>query len=167
VLGDVVHRALPIAQLREEMEEFCAALKGECELIFIEGNHDRSLGELLKAWRLSARFVSEHSVGPHLLVHGNVAKDQGRKLRKKLGPAGRIIMGHEHPAVSVGDGVASWCKCPCFLISKDVVVLPAFSRWAAGTVFPHYPFMSELAQQARFDRAIAILAGKLLPMPFA
>jgi len=66
-------------------------------------------------------------------------------------------MGHEHPAISVGDGVTTSVKCPCFLISRRVIVLPAFSLWAAGGV--------EMALRERFDHAVAILGDKLLPIP--
>ncbi len=72
-------------------------------------------------------------------------------------------MGHEHPAVRVGDGIASM-KCPCFLVSQRVVILPAFSEWSAGADFRAHPFMSPLANSVKFHTAYAILAGKLLPL---
>jgi metallophosphoesterase superfamily enzyme len=76
----------------------------------------------------------------------------------------RIVMGHEHPAISIGDGVTTSQKCPCFLVSDTVIVLPAFSRWAAGTDIHAHPFMSETARAAKFTRAIAICGKRLLPI---
>jgi metallophosphoesterase superfamily enzyme len=75
-----------------------------------------------------------------------------------------LFMGHEHPAISLSEGVAS-IKCPCFLVSENVIVLPAFSSWAAGGDVRSGRFLSPVAQAARFTQAVAIVAGKLLPVP--
>ena len=107
---------------------------------------------------------AEYRSGEHLFVHGDAALEEASRWASST--TGRIFMGHEHPAACIGDGVASWSKCPCFLVSKKVVVLPAFSSWAAGTIFPRYPFMSPLAQKAGFRQSIAIMGNKLLPLPF-
>jgi metallophosphoesterase superfamily enzyme len=71
-----------------------------------------------------------------------------------------LVVGHEHPAISIGDGVASHMKCPCFLASENVLMLPAFSPWAAGTSI-HSPHWNS---QIHFSRAIAICDDKLLPI---
>jgi metallophosphoesterase superfamily enzyme len=73
-------------------------------------------------------------------------------------------MGHEHPAITIGDGVTTSQKCPCFLVSESVIILPAFSSWAAGTNIHAYEFMSETARAAKFTQAIAICGEKLLPI---
>lgn len=167
VLGDIVQRALPIPQLREEFERLFAALAASTELVLIQGNHDRNLSLLLESWKAPVQLVDHYAAADHMLVHGDGDKAQSASWRKALKNKGaRILMGHEHPATCVGDGVASWAKCPCFLVSDEVIILPAFSQWAAGTIFPRYPFMSALAQSAHFTQAYAILADKLLPMPF-
>ncbi len=80
---------------------------------------------------------------------------------------GRIFMGHEHPAVTVGDGFATSIKCPCFLVSNEVVVLPAFSHWAAGSDIARGSFMSPLARNARMTQAFAVMGENLLPMSIA
>jgi metallophosphoesterase superfamily enzyme len=72
-------------------------------------------------------------------------------------------MGHEHPSISLGDGIRS-AKFPCFMVSKTVLLLPAFSLWAAGADVRAHDFLSPLAQNARFSRAIAICGSKLLPV---
>src|SRR4051812_22200741 len=140
VLGDVVQRALPIPQLFDELSEFLKTLSARSEIVLVQGNHDRDLARLLEEWRLPVQLLSDYKTGDHLLIHGDGAPEAAEQCLKKT--PGRIVMGHEHPAVCLGDGVASWSKCPCFLIGKKVILLPAFSTWAAGTIFPRYPFMS-------------------------
>jgi uncharacterized protein len=168
VLGDIVQRALPIPQLREELESLFDSLGQGTSLALVQGNHDRNLQLLLESWKMPVQLLDHFAADPHLLVHGDgdvtqIASGQKALLTKSA----RVLMGHEHPATCIGDGVASWAKCPCFLVSDKVIILPAFSTWAAGTIFPRYPFMSPLAQSARFTQAYAILADKLLPLPYS
>jgi len=138
VLGDIVHRALALPEIQAELQRLMAELKG---VRLIAGNHDRALEKLI-----AEPLITEYVRAGHLFVHGHQAIDRPE----------RIIMGHEHPAISVGDGVSTSVKCPCFLISRKTIVLPAFSLWAAGGV--------ETALRERFERAVAILGDKLLPI---
>jgi metallophosphoesterase superfamily enzyme len=101
--------------------------------------------------------------GPHLLVHGD--EFQPADLAAELDPSGWIIYGHEHPAVTVGDGVTTHLKVPCFLAGNRRLVLPAFSRWSAGQIIGRQPLLSPLSQPSDFRSAIAILGDHLLPMP--
>jgi metallophosphoesterase superfamily enzyme len=72
-------------------------------------------------------------------------------------------MGHEHPSISLGDGIRS-AKFPCFAISRTTILLPAFSLWAAGVDICGNPFLGPLAKAAEFTRAVAICGEKLLPV---
>lgn len=156
VLGDIVHRAMALAVLEAEMRELFNALSPRSQLVFLAGNHDRDLQNVLDQWLLPISLAASREVGTHLLVHGDAAVSSA-------GARGlRILMGHEHPAISISDGVTTSEKCPCFLVSESVIVLPAFSRWAAGTNIRAYPFMSELARQTTFQCAVAIVGDKLL-----
>ena len=47
VLGDVVHRAVPLEPVRAQLREFCAALGSVPRLRLLGGNHDRGLERLL------------------------------------------------------------------------------------------------------------------------
>ena len=154
VVGDIVHRAMALAILEREMRELFDALSVHSKIIFLAGNHDRGLHRILRQWQLPLELSPSYEVGANLLVHGD--NSFGGAIGK------RVFMGHEHPAISIGDGVTTSEKCPCFLVSESVVVLPAFSRWAAGTNIRVHPFMSALAQKVRFNCAIAICGEKLL-----
>lgn len=139
LLGDIVHRALPLPQIETQLKELLSQFEG---IRLIAGNHDRYLEKLV-----AVPLQMEHVAGPYLFVHGHQTSHRRE----------RVVMGHEHPAISVGDGVTTSLKCPCFLLSPRVIVLPAFSLWAAGG--------GEVALRHRFDRAVAILGDKLLPIP--
>jgi metallophosphoesterase superfamily enzyme len=77
---------------------------------------------------------------------------------------GLLIFGHEHPAMVIGDGVAHSARVPCFLTAPGALVLPAFSGWAAGSNVRHDEYLSPYTRAAAPKKAVAILAGKLLPM---
>ena len=157
VLGDIVHRAMGLPVLEEELRELFGELSPRSELTFLAGNHDRELQRVLDQSRLPVKLQASREVGDSLLVHGDQAVTQNHGAR-------RIIMGHEHPAVSIGDGVTTCAKYPCFLVSERLVILPAFSSWAAGTNVRSYPLMSPLAKATKFRQAIAIMEDKLLPV---
>ena len=138
LLGDIVHRALSLPQIEAELQSLLTTFPS---VRLIAGNHDRFLEELIVA-PLETEYIRDR----YLFVHGHLPS-----VRPE-----RIVMGHEHPAICVGDGVTTSVKCPCFLISRKTIVLPAFSLWAAGGV--------EIALKQRFEHAIAILGDKLLPI---
>jgi uncharacterized protein len=158
VLGDIVHRAVALPPLREELSRLVEGLASGSELLFLTGNHDADLPPLLDRWHLPVKVAASATIGSFLLVHGDEAvpkKSQGRK---------RIVMGHEHPSITIGDGVTTSQKCPCFLVSQEVVVLPAFSLWAAGSNSRAGAYLSHIALRARFSHAVAICGDRLLPI---
>lgn len=166
LLGDIVHRAVPVAALKEEICRVITTLSEQTELTLIAGNHDRKLGSFLNACGLKAHLHLEKNVGAHLLIHGD-SEDAARsasQLATTAANGGRVIIGHEHPAVTISDGVATSVKCACFLVSERVIVLPAFSNWAAGSGVRSRRFMSAFAKTEPFHAAFAIMAGKILPV---
>jgi putative SbcD/Mre11-related phosphoesterase len=156
LLGDIVHRALPVPALIEELRALFALAEDRAELILLAGNHDRQLQKLLKQLNRSEALQTEFPSGENIFLHGD---------RPATQPGTRYIIGHEHPAIALGDGVATSRKFPCFLISENVITLPSFSSWSAHTPLNAYEFMSPLARNAKFKTALAILGDRLLPVP--
>ena len=158
LLGDIVHRALTVPALLDELRALLSVTDNECkcELILLAGNHDRKLQQLLKQLGAKDLLRAEYSAGENIFLHGDKPATQ---------PASRYVIGHEHPAISIGDGVATSRKFPCFLIAENVLTLPSFSSWSAHTPFPFYEFMSPIARSARFQTALTILGDRLLPVP--
>jgi uncharacterized protein len=154
ILGDIVHYSLPVAEIRTELQRLFEGLQQICGLKLILGNHDEKLRKLVQPMG-DFEFMEHFETEKFLLIHGH--QDQ-------VAPEGKIVvMGHEHPAISLGDGIRS-SKFPCFLVSPRTVVLPAFSLWAAGTDIRDGNFLSALAKGAEFQKAIAICGKKLLPV---
>lgn len=154
--GDVVHHAVPVPALRDEFQ-MLATFTSRCELLLLLGNHDRHLPELSVPCGLKTSY-SFHAQDT-LFCHGDSLP---------LPSSARLtIIGHEHPAISLGDGVATSAKFPCFLLATNLIVLPAFSAWAAGCPFGSYPLLSPLAREASFQTALAILGARLLPIPLS
>jgi len=162
LLGDIVHRAIPVPALKEELCALIGELKG---LVLVAGNHDRRLRPLLDGCGLSTPLLDEYAVGDFLLTHGDSASAETALRRREAARTrgARILIGHEHPAINISDGVATSAKCPCFLVGEDVLVLPAFSGWAAGSNGTRR-FMSPYARGVEFPLAVAILGDKLLPV---
>jgi len=159
VLGDVVHGFATPAPVREELRRLAVEIGARTTLRLLLGNHDLCLPEVLAEAGLELPTGRSHQCRPHLLLHGHISDGEPE-------PGGRVIFGHEHPAITLSAGVATSARCPCFLVADDALVLPAFSTWAAGTNVLEMEFMSPYAQRTHFRKAIAIVAGKLLPLPW-
>ena len=98
------------------------------ELVVTPGNHDSMLEGVFDGPAASQRLLAD---GGTLVCHGHVRPD----LSALDDPAAitRIVVGHDHPAISIGGR-----KLPCLLYGpgqwrgRDVVMLPAFTKSAAG-----------------------------------
>jgi putative SbcD/Mre11-related phosphoesterase len=78
----------------------------------VPGNHDRGVADLaaLPIWPDGFRL------GEWIVIHGDGAA-----------PTGKRVLGHWHPCVGCRGG-----KLPCYLVGSEELVLPAYSRDAAG-----------------------------------
>ena len=155
ILGDVVHQAVPVPELKNDLVRLGHEFGQETELLLLLGNHDLRLHELRLP--ITLQMQSSLLLEDIWLSHGDAPAAPPAEMKM-------AIIGHEHPAISLGDGVTS-TKFPCFLVAPKMIVLPAFSIWAAGTAFGTHPLMSPLARQTRFQQALAIMGSRLLPVP--
>ncbi len=164
LLGDIVHRAVPVAPLEAELTRLRDELGRTTQLHWLAGNHDRHLAKLLGK---SAVIERELALGPHRLTHGDAcsANEAAAGLAAVRTAGGRWFIGHEHPAITLGDGMATQVRCACFLIAPELIVLPAFSSWAVGGRQRPGEGLSAFTRAAHFTHRVAISAGKLLPLP--
>lgn len=165
LLGDIVHRAVALPALQAALTGLCDALAGR-RILFCLGNHDRQIERLVADWKLPVSVTSEYRLGRFRLRHGDdraTAVDSSSFALEGESPL--AVIGHEHPALELGDGVASRTRAPCFLVSGEVVILPAFSDWAAGCVVGRDSFLGTTARSTRFRTAYACLGPRLLPIP--
>lgn len=166
VLGDIIHTAVTeeavLADLRRLHD-----LAGGVPVRLITGNHDAQLASMLELAGLDAPLHEDIVFDGHLLLHGHGSDDRDAdfRCREAARRGGRVILGHEHPAITLSDGVATTVRCPCFLVGDDILVLPAFSPWSAGTNVRHGVFLSPFIRRANLTQTVAIVANRLLPMP--
>jgi DNA ligase-associated metallophosphoesterase len=116
VLGDLVHDGTGGRVLAEWVRELEAAT----QVILISGNHDRHLRkqiETVPSWR-SDGFCFHH---------GHCEMDAADEIQ---------IIGHHHPAQVVRDGAGLRLKLPAFVKQTHCWIMPAFSPWAAGAIWP-------------------------------
>ncbi len=166
VLGDVIHEAVALPVLEGLLREFCERLSIASEIVFCLGNHDRKLDRLMKGWKLPIACHRELELDSCCLLHGDtesLAAADGMAFR--LDSPTRCLIGHEHPCIALDDGVSSRVRCPAFLFADDLLVLPAFSTWAAGCEVGRQPFLGPLARAARFHNAVACVGPRLLRLP--
>lgn len=163
-LGDTMHAVTRLPGLEALLRGLLQWLGNE-EADFVLGNHDAGLDDWLRTLGFSGACRRMTTMGPHVMVHGDAVG--WRAVDAARGPGGRVWYGHEHPAVVLDDGLATSARLPCFLVGPDRVVLPAFSRWASGQVFPGETVLSALTEPAAFEQAVAVLGDRLLPLPVA
>jgi uncharacterized protein len=167
LLGDIVHQAVPLAPLEAELTRLRDEIGTTTTLHWLAGNHDRRLAKLLGKIGGGIVLERELSLGPHRFAHGDgfAESEAVSRLAEVHAEGGRWFIGHEHPAVTLGDGLATRVRCPCFLVAPALVVLPAFSSWAAGGQLGADKGLSAFTRAAQFTHRVAIAAGKLLPIP--
>lgn len=155
--GDIVHGVASHPGVVNALQEVIQPLlRAGVDLLLVSGNHDRGLSELARrhAWRV--QVARQFVCGGYRFLHGDSPAPHD---------AARVtVIGHEHPAIRLGDGVTASMKYPCFLLSGHLIVLPAFGTWASGVSVVEKRFMSDLVKRARFTKAVAVIGRRLLPV---
>jgi len=149
MLGDIKHEFGTISrqEWRDTLNLLDYLMSKAEKVILIKGNHDTILGPLADKKGLAVRdnFIS----GGILFLHGHKLMDEKSELfkrQKSFGPAKKdfadfkkaktIIIGHEHPAISLRDGPRVE-KYKCFLLGKfkkkNLIVMPSFNFVTEGT----------------------------------
>ena len=155
--GDLlhVHGTVPDG-VRDTVDDLAAAVADVgADLRVVEGNHDT----MLDAVDVDAEAFVEFRDGT-VVCHGH-----------ELPPvdAARYVVGHQHPAVKI-EGQ----RRPCFLYGpgqhegSDVLVLPAFTRLAAGTLvngLTDGAAVSPLLAEPDGFRPVVVSEGEALGFP--
>jgi hypothetical protein len=120
--------------------------------VLIKGNHDTILGPIAKKRNLE--IVDDFQIGDILIVHGHKeVKDE--KLKKVK----TIIIGHEHPAISIKEGLRAE-RYKCFLFGKykkkNLIVMPSFNPLVEGADVRKERLLSPYIKNISDFRAVAI-----------
>jgi uncharacterized protein len=116
LLGDLVHDRTAAGPLAEWVRD----LRTVTEVLLISGNHDRHLTKQVGT-------VSSWRTGGFCFHHGHCEIEGGDDIQ---------VIGHHHPAQVVRDGAGLRLKLPAFIKQSRCWIMPAFSPWAAGTIWP-------------------------------
>jgi uncharacterized protein len=112
-----------VLQLLDMFSNYCN------KIVLIKGNHDTILGPIAKKRKVN--ILDNYSLGDILILHGDSIPD--KNLLKGIQT---IIIGHEHPAVSIKDGPRTELF-KAFLIGKwkkyDIIVQPSFNLLTEGS----------------------------------
>jgi len=100
--------------------------------VLVRGNHDNYLMQILSPKGLDLK--RQYACGGFTFVHGH----------DDPGVSGPLVLGHEHPAVKLRDGLGAVFSLPAFVVQPDVIILPAFSPLALGVDVTERPKMSPL-----------------------
>jgi putative SbcD/Mre11-related phosphoesterase len=155
IAGDLKHEfgRISAQEWRETISILDLPLKKTGRVVLVKGNHDKILGPI--AGKKGVELTDEFRIGDALIIHGNA-------LPKNTAAVKTIIMGHEHPAVKVSDGIRSELF-KCFLIGKylrlNLIVLPSFSTAAEGTNVLNEKKMSPLLKKTDISKFRAVICA--------
>jgi len=97
------------------------------KIILLKGNHDPLLPSIVKRKGITLR--NSYRLKDFLIMHGDILPKN--EVKEKV-----IIMGHEHPAISVSDGITTE-RVKSFIKGKwkdkIIIVLPSFNLVTEGT----------------------------------
>ncbi len=121
--GDLKHEfsKTPYSEF-SEVREFLDIMEG-AEITLVRGNHDNFIARYLE--KRGVEVTDSLELGRFFFIHGH------KRVRI---PENRVtIIGHEHPRITLRDSIGAKASFPCFLVSKNMIVLPAFSEIGGGT----------------------------------
>ena len=131
VNGDLKHEFGTISEQEwRNTLKFLDLLAKHCkEIILIKGNHDSILGPIAR--KRNVKVFDYFILNKVLIAHGDKIPDKGL-----LKGVGTIIIGHEHPAISLKEG-SKIETYKCFLKGKykgkNIIVQPSFNSMMEGT----------------------------------
>lgn len=131
--GDIKHEFGRISdqEWRETLKLIDFILQNAKKLILIKGNHDTILGPIADKANVEIKEKLTFTAGSRkfLVIHGH-------KIPNRTPNCDTIIIGHEHPCVSIQEEARTE-KFKCFLVgkwkNKQLIVLPSFNLVTEGT----------------------------------
>ncbi len=153
--GDLKHEFGTV--LKQEWDEVLKLLDFLLErclkVVIIQGNHDPIIKPI--ASRKGIKVVKEYAFEDVLVVHG----DELVNTRAK-----RIIIGHEHPAITIREG-SKWEKYKCFLKGrwkrKELLVIPSFNPLLEGSDILKEKLLSPFLEKVKNFSVFIVSRGEV------
>lgn len=161
VIGDIKNEFASIdAEEYKEMLEFIKFIKNNnAKLILIKGNHDNFVDRYKTIFDIEI-YPQEMKYKQYLFFHGEEMPKNISNNTKML------IMGHEHPAISIISKIRKKEKLKCFLFGtykkRKLLVLPAINYFMPGTdinIEPKSHLLSPILKKINIDKFNAIAIG--------
>ncbi len=171
--GDVKHEfsRTSFSERNEILELLQCVLQYVDEVYIVKGNHDNYIYYAVQEYP-EVLLEDYFLIDDVLFMHGHLELD----LTLENVDFRYIIIGNEHPAISLQDEVGVKAKVPCFLYGpldiesgRRIIVLPSISKLSSGAdmndVFEG-DFLSPILQRIDVGKLQAIgLADELLEFP--
>jgi uncharacterized protein len=113
------------------------------QVILIKGNHDVKLSPIAR--KRDITLVENIAINDKFICHGHVVPES-----KEFEKAKTLIVGNEHPAVSLSDETRKETY-KCFLLGKwnkkKMIVMPSFNQITIGTDILNEDFISPFMKQ--------------------
>lgn len=155
--GDVKHEFGRISEQEwRETLKLIEFLAKHCKrLLLTKGNHDTKLGPI--AGKRNIEIIDSFIAGEILIIHGD-------KIPKDMKRFKTIIIGHEHPAVSIHERGRTE-KFKCFLAgkykTKQLIVQPSFNLVTEGTDVLKDKTLSPFLKQSLSSFNVYVAADKI------
>ena len=160
LLGDVKHEFGTISETEwRNTLQFLDTLLGYTKnVILIKGNHDKILEPIANKRNLEVKDYVR--MGEIILLHGHVIPEKNKDFKdSKI-----IIIGHEHPAISITDKLKTE-SYKCFLRgeykSKVLIVVPSFNLVTEGTDISKEELLSPFLHQDLKDFTVFVVSDKV------
>ena len=135
ICGDIKHEFSKTSKgEKQEIQEFIEYLSDQVKkILLVKGNHDNYLIYATKKYE-NVELKEQFTLKNTTFIHGHQ-----KQMNLETQKAEYIIIGHEHPALSLTDKIGIKEKVSCFLYGetteqeKKIIVMPAFSKLAEGS----------------------------------
>ena len=152
--GDLKHEfgRILAREWKEVLQFLDFLLRNTKNVVIIQGNHDPVIEPIARL--RGVIVVKELRLGNTLIVHG----DEVCRTT-----ATRIIIGHEHPAITIREG-SKWEKYKCFLKGtwkgKELIVVPSFNPLLEGSDILSERLLSPFLEDIRNFNVYVVSKGE-------
>ncbi len=158
--GDLKHEFGEISQQEwhDTIEILDLLMKNKRKVVLIKGNHDAILEPIAR--KKGLKIVNYYIAGDVAILHGHKILLDKEIYAKNIKT---IVIGHEHPAVSIREGVKSELY-KCFLNGKwhgkNLIVMPSFFSVYEGSDVKREKLLSPFLEESALKEFEVFIAGE-------